>query len=394
MSAVPRFDIDPASFWDDPYPDYARLRKEAPVAYVPQLGAVLLTRRDDVFHWEKEIAVFSSDQPGGLMTRLMGQNMMRKDGAEHMAERKVYVQAISPKAVAEVWAARFLAICDRLLDGLPATGSADLVQEFALPYAGECLREMLGLETATAADLDAWSQAMMDGIANYTGDPTVEARCNAATAAIDKAIDEMLPIVRRKPTYSLLSVMAESAMPEAQVRANIKLSISGGQNEPRKAIAGSIWALLTHPRQLADVQAGRANWRQALEEFLRWLSPIAMSPRRIAQPVEIHGVELEPETRAFLMFGAANHDERHFEKPDTFDIDRNTTKAVSFGAGPHFCAGAWASRAMIADVALPTVFRRLQGLRVTSPPKIGGWAFRGLLDLPAAWDSVLPATTR
>ena len=91
MPAAPRYDIDTAAFWENPYPDYARLRNEAPVAFVPQLGAVLLTRRDDVFHWEKEIDVFSSDQPGGLMTRLMGQNMMRKDGPEHMAERKVYI---------------------------------------------------------------------------------------------------------------------------------------------------------------------------------------------------------------------------------------------------------------------------------------------------------------
>ena len=391
MQPAPRYDIDPAAFWEDPYPDYARLRQEAPVAFVPQLGAALITRRDDVFNWEKEVEVFSSDQPGGLMTRLMGQNMMRKDGEAHMAERKVYVQAISPKAVAEVWAARFQDICDRLIDGLPAQGSADLVQAFALPYSGECLRAMLGLETATAADLDAWSQAMMDGIANYTGDPDVEARCNAATAAIDRAIDDMLPHVRRAPSTSLLSVMVESGMPEAQVRANIKLSISGGQNEPRKAIAGCIWALLTHPDQLADIQAGRAGWRPSLEEFLRWLSPIAMSPRRIAQAVTIHGATLEPETRAFLMFGAANHDERHFTNATTFDIHRNTTKAVSFGAGPHFCAGAWASRAMIADVALPTIFRRLQGLTVTTPPRIGGWAFRGLLDLPVAWDRRLPA---
>jgi cytochrome P450 len=394
MQAAPRYDIDPAAFWENPYPDYTRLRNEAPVAFVPQLGAVLLSRRDDVFHWEKEIEVFSSDQPGGLMTRLMGQNMMRKDGPEHMAERKVYVQAISPKAVADVWGARFQGICDRLLDALPDSGSADLVQDFALPYAGECLREMLGLETATAADLDAWSQAMMDGIANYTGDAAVEARCVAATAAIDRAIDAMLPRLADTPATSLLSVMVASGMPEAQVRANIKLSISGGQNEPRKAIAGCIWALLTHPDQYADLEAGRASWRQALEEFLRWMSPIAMSPRRIAQSVTLNGVTLEPETRAFLMFGAANHDERHFDRADAFDIHRNTTKAVSFGAGPHFCAGAWASRAMIADVALPTVFRRLEGLKVTRAPRIGGWAFRGLMDLPAAWDRRRPAGAR
>ena len=119
----------------------------------------------------------------------------------------------------------------------------------------------------------------MDGIANYTGDPEVEARCHAATAAIDRAIDDMLPHVRRAPSTSLLSVMVESGMPEEQVRANIKLSISGGQNEPRKAIVGCIWALLTHPAQQADIIAGRASWRQAdKKHFVK--STINTSSRR------------------------------------------------------------------------------------------------------------------
>jgi cytochrome P450 len=124
-----------------------------------------------------------------------------------------------------------------------------------------------------------------------------------------------------------------------------------------------------------------------LEEFLRWMSPIGMSPRRITTSVNIGGVSLPPETRAFLMFASANHDEAWFEAPDTFRVGRDTTKAIAFGAGPHFCAGAWAARAMIADVALPSVFERLKGLRLTGTPRVGGWAFRGLMDLPVTWNA-------
>ena len=388
MPQPPRFDIDPAAFGADPYPTYTRLRREAPVAFVPQLGSVLLTRRDDVFHWEKEVETFSSDQPGGLMNRLMGQNMMRKDGPAHMAERKVYFQAVAPRTVAEVWTRKFQAHCDRILDDLAPKCVADLAADFALPLSGECLKDMTGLTNITYAEMDAWSQSMMDGIANYQGDPAIEARCHAATAGIDAAITDMLPVVRKAPNASLLSVMLHGGMPIAQVRANIKLTISGGQNEPRKAIAGCVWALLTHSDQLAAVQAGRLRWMQVLEEFLRWMSPIGMSPRRIAKPVEIAGVTLEPEARAFLMFAAANHDETYFPDAGTFMPTRDTTKAIAFGAGPHFCAGAWAARAMIADVALPSVFKRLQGLRLQAGrvPRIGGWAFRGLLDLPVVWD--------
>ncbi|MEO1687345.1 MAG: cytochrome P450, partial [Pseudomonadota bacterium] len=105
--APPVYEIDPEAFWEDPYPDLKRLRAEAPVAYVPQLGAVLLTRRDDIWAQEKRVEVFSSDQPGGLMTVLMGQNMMRKDGEGHQAERKAIFPSVSPKTVKQVWKARF-----------------------------------------------------------------------------------------------------------------------------------------------------------------------------------------------------------------------------------------------------------------------------------------------
>ncbi len=94
MGSAPHFPIDVQDFWRDPYPALARMRREAPIAFVPQLGATLLTRRDGIFVSEKRIDVFSSEQPGGLMTRLMGHNMMRKDGAAHMAERSVFFPAV------------------------------------------------------------------------------------------------------------------------------------------------------------------------------------------------------------------------------------------------------------------------------------------------------------
>ena len=100
-----------------------------------------------------------------------------------------------------------------------------------------------------------------------------------------------------------------------------------------------------------------------------------------------NGVELELEDRVFLMFGSANRDEAHFANADQFDLTRDTSKSIAFGAGPHFCAGAAASRAMIADVALPSVFARLKGLRLedSEPVRVTGWAFRGLQNLPVVW---------
>jgi cytochrome P450 len=390
MSTAPHFDIDVKDFWADPYPALAQMRREAPIAFVPQLGSTLFTRRDDIFISEKRIDVFSSDQPAGLMTRLMGHNMMRKDGEAHMAERSIFFPAVSPKAVRAHWRAQFQAHADRILDAIGGAGRADLLAEFALPLSGECLKSLTGLTNIRFSDMDAWSQGMIDGIANYSGDPAIEARCHAATSGIDAAIDDMLPVVRKTPNHSLLSVMIHGGMAEANVRHNIKLTISGGQNEPRKAIAGTVWALLTHPDQLALVRDGKVAWLQVFEEFARWIAPIGMSPRRVAKAATVNGVDFAPDDRVFLMFGSANRDEAHFTDADKFDLTRDTAKSIAFGAGPHFCAGAAASRAMIADVALPSVFARLKGLRLdeaAEPVRIGGWAFRGLFNLPVRWDA-------
>jgi len=239
-------------------------------------------------------------------------------------------------------------------------------------------------------DMDAWSQAMIDGIANYTGNKGVEARCNAATAGIDAAIDDMLPVVEKHPNKSILSVLLAAGQPMDSIRANVKLAISGGQNEPRDAISGAVWALLTHPEQLTLVRNGTAKWLDVFEEYARWIAPIGMSPRRVARAYSYGGVDFEPDERVFLMFGSANRDEACFADPDRFDISRDTSKSIAFGAGPHYCAGAFASRAMVADVALPSLFGRLKGLRLDASERvrIGGWAFRGLLNLPVVWGAV------
>lgn len=387
MSNAPRYEIDVPAFWADPYPDLARMRKEAPIAFVPQLGSTVFTRRDDIFSQEKRIDVFSSHQPAGLMNLLMGHNMMRKDGAAHLSERSAMFPAVSPRTVRETWSRQFQAHADRILGELAPKGHADLCKEFALPLSAECLKTITGLTNMRYQDMDAWSQAMIDGIANYTGNKEIEARCNAATAGIDAAIDDMVPALTKHPNSSILSVLLAAGQPMESVRANVKLAISGGQNEPRDAIAGTIWALLTHPEQLALLRDGSAKWIDAFEEYARWIAPIGMSPRRVAKSWSFGGVDFEPEDRVFFMFGSANRDEACFENPDRFDITRDTQKSIAFGAGPHYCAGAFASRAMVADVALPSIFARLRGLRLdeTEPVRIGGWAFRGLLNLPVIW---------
>jgi len=390
VSDAPVVNVDLAKMWDDPYPTLARMRAETPICFVPEMGATLLTKRDDIHACEKNVAIFSSDQPGGLMNVLMGKNMMRRDGEEHRRERFVYYPAISPRKVQATWTAQFDTIADAVLDEFAPgeVGAADLVRGYATAMSGESLKVMTGLTNVTYQEIDGWSQAMIDGVANYGGDPETEAKCHAATTAIDAVIDDRVPSVQANPDHSLLSVMLESGMPLNDVKANIKLTISGGQNEPRDAIAGAAWALLTHPDQLAMARSGEVSWVQTFEEYCRWISPIGMSPRRIAAEHEFGGVRFETDERVFLMFGSANRDEAHFVEPERFDAQRDTSAALAFGAGPHFCAGAAASRAMVGEVALPKLFARLPNLRLDNAGEdiqFGGWAFRGPLQTPVQW---------
>lgn len=335
---------------------------------------------------EKRVGTFSSYQPDGLMSVLMGENIMLKDGEAHAVERRVTFPAFSPRTVRDHWTSEFRRHTGDVLGRLAGGNACDLVAEFTMPVSGNALRLITGLRNMDWREVDRVSQGMNDGIANCKGNPAVEARCHDCTASIDAHIDSRWPIVAAEPDKSLLSVQLQAGLPMTSVRANVKLAISGGQNEPRDAIAGTAWAVLTHADQLEMVLEGQASWRNASEEYARWISPIGMSPRRVAREDMVDGVDFEPGRRVFFMFGSGNRDEDVFENPDVFDITRDTTSSLTFGAGPHFCAGAAASRALVAEVALPMLFERFPDIRLAGDVEFAGWVFRGPLKMPITWD--------
>lgn len=388
MKPVPIFDLDMAAFGRDPYPALKQMRQACPIAYVPQLGGVVFAKRDDIFVCEKNIEVFSSDQPDGLMSQLMGQNVMRKDGEAHSCERKAMFPTVSPKTVRDHWQSGFETSVDRVIDKLIERGRGDVCKDIAMPISGEALRLVTGLTNATHSQMDSWSQAMIDGISNYSGDRDVEARCHVVTAEIDRAIDAMIADKRAEISHSLLEVMMAAGLPNTSVRANIKLAISGGQNEPRDVIAGIVWAMLSHRDQLELVLSGQVSWRQVFEEYCRWISPIGMTPRVVARDFEYNGVGLSKGDKVFFMYSSANRDEDYFNDGDKFDITRDVSKAISFGAGPHFCAGAWVARSLVAELALPKIFERFIGLKLADVPvEMAGWAFRGPLAVNVTWEN-------
>ena len=370
------FNINYSDFTNNPYPVYAELRNSAPISFVPELDAILLTKHSDIFICEKNISVFSSVQPDGLMTKLMGQNMMRKDGEDHKAERRTIFPTVSPKTTQKVWKQKFIDHTKLILDSLSDQDLIDVVNEFAKPVSAQALKSVTGLTNMTWQEMDRVSQGMIDGCANYIRDSSVEKNCYDCTRSIDNHIQERMEQGLGSDP-SLLSVFASVNEKFETISANIKLAISGGQNEPRDAIAGTIATLLNNRQQLKKILDGEFNWLKAFEEYARWMSPIGMSPRRIAKDFCYKDFEFSENDRVFLMFGSANRDEDIFEKPNEFRLDRDVTRSISFGAGPHFCAGAWISKTLIAEVAIPMFFEKFPKIELQSEVEYSGWAFRG-----------------
>ena len=370
------FNINYSDFTNNPYPVFAELRNSAPISFVPELDAILLTKHSDIFICEKNISVFSSVQPDGLMTKLMGQNMMRKDGEDHKAERRTIFPTVSPKTAQKVWKQKFIDHTKSILESLSDQDLIDVVNEFAKPVSAQALKSVTGLTNMTWQEMDRVSQGMIDGCANYIRDSSVEKNCYDCTRSIDNHIQERMEQGLGSDP-SLLSVFASVNEKFETISANIKLAISGGQNEPRDAIAGTIATLLKNRQQLKKILDGEFNWLKAFEEYARWMSPIGMSPRRIAKDFSYKDFEFSENDRVFLMFGSANRDEDIFEKPNEFRLDRDVTQSISFGAGPHFCAGAWISKTLIAEVAIPMFFEKFPKIELQSEVEYSGWAFRG-----------------
>ena len=385
MEDKPIHNIDISNFKRNPYPDLKEMRALNPICFVPQVKATMICDRDSIYECEKNIDVFSSVQPKGLMTVLMGQNMMRKDGEDHLKERKTIFKSISPKTSRDHWREKFEAIADNIVNNIKVLKFGDLLTLYARELSAECLKLVTGLTNMTSIEMDRVSQGMIDGCSNYTGNKEIEENCNNCTKSIDTHINEMIGKIQMNTDFSLLSTMLEGNLSTEQISANIKLAISGGQNEPRDAIAGCIWAVLNFG--LKERLLEKDNWEQLFNEYCRWMSPIGMSPREIAKDFVYKNVPFKKGDRVFLMFSSANRDERVFGNSDEFDLERDCSKSIHFGAGPHYCAGASIASTMISLVALPKLFAAFPKLKLVDKEKyeFDGWAFRGITSLKCEW---------
>lgn len=386
--------VEPAQMLADPYDTYTRLRGQGPVVWVPAMNRYLATsfKACHAIEADQETYSASVSGSGATMARALGSvPMLRKDDPDHAAERKSVNPVMRPKAVRETWMPLFERNAHYYLDQLIAKGpdEADLNHDYAAPLAAQNLVDILGLRGASAPDMQRWSHAFIAGIGNLHDDPEIWARCDAAQAEVDILLDELIPHYRANPDSSMISALANSEQPEASVRANVKLTISGGMNEPQHVITNIVWALSDHTDQRDRVLADPSHWSAVFDEAVRWLSPIGMYPRETTTACVLDGVELPAGATIGVVVGAANRDPQAFENPDDFNFGREKRPHLGFGSGVHLCAGHWAARISVGEIAVPLLYSSLPGLRTDERRDVEwfGWVFRGITALPVTWNT-------
>jgi len=377
---------------DDPFPVYERLRDAEPVSWVPAVQLWLVTRYEDVRKVDLSPEVFTAATTPSTLNRTMGVNMLGSEGPDQERIRQITEEPFRPDAVEDRMRGSIPELAHDLIDRFVERGEADLFTEFCDPMSVRSLRSMLGMDEIAWEDLLAWNQGMMQGLANFEGDPAKQAPADRASAELGDAIERVLARLGPRPDGSVLSWMLHHGsdgerMTRAEIVANTKLMLSGGLQEPRDLIALVVWALGAHPGQLERVRSDRSLVRPAVEETLRWTGPVGTSTRQTTRRTMLSDVELPEGALIGAVLASANRDPRRFADPDRFDIDRRQGAHLAFAVGSHFCLGAWFGR-HLARVSLDILLDRLPNLRLDPerPVVLRGWEFRAPLSTCVRWD--------
>ena len=377
----------------DPFPIYARLRDEAPVCHLPAVELTLVTRWEDVHHVALHPELFTADVASSPLTRTLGQNVLTVDGERQKRIRATMDPAMRPRAVAAYAPQVIEPIARRHLGSIEPAGAAELMATYCEPVSVLALGAVMGLGDVDADTLRRWFGALALGGSNFESDPEKQAVADAVSAEIDERVMPLLERLEGEPDGSVLSDMLHIEPPtggrlsKTEVLANLKLVLLGGMQEPGHALGIAVWALLTHADALAEVREDPSLVGGAVEEALRWHSPVGTQTRQVTQRTEIAGVVLEPGTVIAAVLASANQDERHWDDPQRFDVHRRGAHAA-FGLGAHHCAGAPLARHEV-RLPLAMLLERLPALRLdpAHPVELSGWEFRAPQHLHVRWDA-------
>lgn len=388
-------------FLQDPYPIYQRFLEEGPIHYVdwgPGMWAVF--RYADCSSILKDSRL-SAKRSGALLlalpaetraefaelARMLGLWMLFIDAPEHSRLRKLMNKGFSP-AVAESLRPQIEAIVDRMLEPLRHASEAELMHEIAHPLPVRVIAEMLGLSGSGQDRLVQWS----DAIATFIGNPrrTLEQthRAQLAIVALTEFFRGAVAERRRRRGGDLISLLLDieedgEVLTEEELYAQCVMLLFGGHETTRNLIGNGMHALLQHPEELSRLRDQPEMIRSAVEELLRYESPVQYAGRILKDDMELCGARLHQGDVIAFMLGAANRDPQQFEDPCRLNLTRLNNAHLAFGAGPHFCIGNQLARleGQVAILRLVQEFPRMQlaSERPEWAPNIG---LRGLRALP------------
>lgn len=371
----------------DPYTIYRRLRAEAPVVHVPAINRILLTKAADTKLVKDDPVLFSSNDPHTPMERaFQAHTLMRKDGAEHARERGAMAPAFAPKNLRGCWREVYTQVAEEYVSRLPRGEVVDLFSGLAAPFAARCLCHLLGIESATDAEMIHWSQALIDGAGNFGWADEPFAVTDAAHDAMNAlfARETERHKVEQGPSALSAMVNAPDPIPLSQIEANIKIAIGGGINEPRDALCTILFGVLGNPDFKAALKEDPKWFTEAFEEGVRWVAPIQTSSRLVMEDTEIRGHHIPKGVVVMTSQASAGHDEDVHQRGEVYDLFREKKTHQSFGIGPHFCQGTHVARMMLAQIMLPLLFDRFPDMTVETPQDVvwSGFGFRGPLNMP------------
>lgn len=395
----------------NPYPAYAHLREHDPVHWNPMFNCFTLTRYDDVNMAFSDHRRFSSDiwsgaaeflgladdDPSGQYLRqiipFLAYNLQGMDPPGHTRQRTLMMKTFTPRMI-ESFRPTVQKLVDELIDQRLAEGSMDLVAELAYPLPSNVILDLLSIPRSGRPYIRASSEAINEFVATilFTG-PQVWPRLAGVFADVTAYLKSLMAERRRHPGEDLLTkmVLAEEngdMLSEDEIVIATNFLLFAGHETTANLIGVGMYHLLQHPEQLTRLRDDPAKTAAAVEELLRYVSPVHMLARRTLQEVTIRGVTIPPESSIYLLVGAANRDPEKFPDPEKLDINRPAVRSLGFGYGIHFCVGAALAR-LESQIAFETIIRRLPDLRIAgdTPMFRPNYFLRGLLSLPVAFDA-------
>jgi cytochrome P450 len=389
MTSAAAYDPFAPAVKRDPYPFYAALRRDAPVFEIAQRGLWAVSRHADVAFALKRPDLFSSSVNSDHADIPASETLLGSDPPRHTGLRRRVERCFTPRRVRAL-ADRLDGLARELVGAFEPRGACDVVASLAAPLPVVIIAELMGIDPTRANDFKLWADAV---ITRGTGRPTATDRAvlDARVAEFKRTLGDAIEARRRAPGDDLLSALVRdeegaAGLSPAQALNFAVLLLLGGSETTTNLIGNALRALFANAEARARVCADRALVPALVDETLRFDAPVQSLLRRTTAPVELAGQRIPAGATVLLVLGSANRDEGVFADAERFDLGREDTKHLAFGAGPHYCLGATLAR-LEAQAALGALLA-LPNLRLASAdvPLVDSFVLRGPRALEIAFD--------